>query len=50
MNYIINPAVFYWMCVVDAICFWAVGFAVLSGVAAVILFCIKYFDDYLAND
>ena len=47
MNYIINPAVFYWMSVVDAICFWAVGSAALSGVAAVILFCIKYFDDYL---
>ena len=50
MNYIINPAVFYWMSVIDSILFLAVGSAVLSGVAAVILFCIKTFDDYLDED
>ena len=50
MNYIINPAVFYWMSVVDAICFWAVGSAVLSGFAAIILFCIKTFDGCLDED
>ena len=48
MNYIINPAVFYWMSVVDAVCFWSLGVALLSGIALVIIVCIRtfeYFDD-----
>ena len=49
MNYIINPAVFYWMSVVDAICFWAVGSAILSGVATMIIVCIRIFE-YLDDD
>lgn len=50
MNYIINPAVFYWISVLDSICFWAVVSAALSGFAAIILFCIKTFNDYLDED
>ena len=49
MNYIINPAVFYWMSVVDAICSWSVGVAILSGVVLAIMVCIRVFD-YLDDD
>ncbi len=49
MNYIINPAVFYWMSVVDAVCFWSIGVALLSGIALVIMTCIRAFE-YLDDD
>ena len=49
MNYIINPSVFYWISVVDAICFWSIGVALLSGIALVIMVCIRAFE-YLDDD
>ena len=49
MNYIINPAVFYWMSVIDAVCFWSVGVALLSGIALVIMVYIRAFE-YLDDD